>query len=155
MTVRTDQNTRPGASKPTSEVAAVLKANRGVFISACAFSCLVNLLMLTGPLFMLQVYDRVLSSGSVPTLVALAVIVVILFGYYGFLDYLRARLLVRIGRRVEERLRDRVFEAVTWHALRRTPDRSRSTISRPSASSCRGRGPSLSSTCRGCRSISW
>ena len=61
---------------------------------------------------MLQVYDRVLSSGSVPTLIALAAIVVILFSYYGFLDYLRARLMVRIGRRVEERFRDRVFEAV-------------------------------------------
>ena len=77
--------------------------------------------MLTGPLFMLQVYDRVLSSGSVPTLVALAAIVVVLFSYYGFLDYLRARLLVRVGRRVEERFRDRVFEGVAWHALRRTP----------------------------------
>jgi ATP-binding cassette subfamily C protein len=99
----------------------ILRANRGVFISACFFSCLVNLLMLTGPLFMLQVYDRVLASGSVPTLLALAAIVVVLFSYYGFLDYLRSRLLVRVGRRVEERLRARVFEAVTWHALRRTP----------------------------------
>jgi ATP-binding cassette subfamily C protein len=77
--------------------------------------------MLTGPLFMLQVYDRVLASGSVPTLVALAAIVAVLFGYYGFLDYLRSRLLVRVGRRVEESLRDWVFAAVAWHALRRTP----------------------------------
>ena len=120
MTNPAQHRTRPTAAKPESEVGAVLRANRGVFISACIFSCLVNLLMLTGPLFMLQVYDRVLSSGSVPTLVTLAATVVILFSYYGFLDYLRARLLVSVGRRLEERFRDRVFEGVAWHALRRT-----------------------------------
>src|SRR5260221_9832177 len=76
--------------------------------------------MLTGPMFMLQVYDRVLGSGSVPTLVALIAIVMVLYAYYGFLEYLRARLMVRIGRRVEETLRDRVFDMVTTHALRKT-----------------------------------
>jgi PrtD family type I secretion system ABC transporter len=69
---------------------------------------------------MLQVYDRVLTSGSVPTLVALIGIVIALYAYYGFLEYLRARILVRIGRRVEERLRDRVFDSMAEHALRRT-----------------------------------
>ena len=77
--------------------------------------------MLTGPLFMLQVYDRVLASGSISTLVALIIIVAALYAYYGFLEFLRARLMVRLGRRVEERLRGRVFDAVTAHALRRTP----------------------------------
>lgn len=82
---------------------------------------MVNILMLTGPLFMMQVYDRVLASGSVPTLIALIVIVTAAYAYYGFLEYVRARILVRIGRRVEERLRGRVFDAVAAHALRRTP----------------------------------
>jgi PrtD family type I secretion system ABC transporter len=95
-------------------------ASRGAFASTALFSCLVNILMLTGPLFMLQVYDRVLTSGSVPTLVALIGIVIALYAYYGFLEYLRARILVRIGRRVEERLRDRVFDSMAEHALRRT-----------------------------------
>ena len=45
----------------------------------------------------------------------------VLYAYYGFLEYLRARLMVRIGRRVEETLRDRVFDMVTTHALRKTP----------------------------------
>ena len=103
------------------ELKAVTRASRGAFVSTAIFSSIVNILMLTGPLFMLQVYDRVLSSGSVPTLVALIAIVMILYAYYGFLEYLRSRLLVRIGRRVEERLRSRVFDVMTAHALRRTP----------------------------------
>jgi ATP-binding cassette subfamily C protein len=108
-------------AQPKNEIAAVLKASRGVFLSTGVFSCLVNILMLTGPLFMLQIYDRVLTSGSVPTLVTLSAITLALYIYYGFLEYLRARLLVRIGRRVEEQLRDRVFDSVAEHALRRTP----------------------------------
>ena len=109
------------AQKQTrGEIATVLLASRMAFASTALFSCLVNILMLTGPLFMLQIYDRVLTSGSVPTLVALIAIVIALYAYYGFLEYLRARILVRIGRRVEERLRNRVFDSMAEHALRRT-----------------------------------
>ncbi|MGB8314746.1 MAG: type I secretion system permease/ATPase [Aestuariivirga sp.] len=111
---------QPAQKQTRSEIASVLLASRGAFASTAVFSCLVNILMLTGPLFMLQVYDRVLTSGSVPTLVALIGIVIALYAYYGFLEYLRARILVRIGRRVEERLRDRVFDSMAEHALRRS-----------------------------------
>ncbi len=111
---------QPAQKQTRSEIAAVLLASRMAFASTALFSCLVNILMLTGPLFMLQVYDRVLTSGSVPTLVTLIAIVIVLYAYYGFLEYLRARILVRIGRRVEERLRDRVFDSMAEHALRRT-----------------------------------
>jgi PrtD family type I secretion system ABC transporter len=111
---------QPAQKQTRGEIATVLMASRGAFASTALFSCLVNILMLTGPLFMLQVYDRVLTSGSVPTLVALIGIVIALYAYYGFLEYLRARILVRIGRRVEERLRDRVFDSMAEHALRRT-----------------------------------
>jgi ATP-binding cassette subfamily C protein len=103
------------------EITEVYQASRSTLIAAGVFSCLVNILMLTGPLFMLQVYDRVLSSGSVPTLIALIIIVAALYAYYGFLEFLRSRLMVRLGRKVEEKLRGRVFDAVTTHALRRTP----------------------------------
>jgi PrtD family type I secretion system ABC transporter len=111
---------QPVQKQTRSEIATVLLASRMAFASTALFSCLVNILMLTGPLFMLQVYDRVLTSGSVPTLIALIGIVIALYAYYGFLEYLRARILVRIGRRVEERLRDRVFDSMAEHALRRT-----------------------------------
>ena len=111
----------PNDNAGPDEISEVYKASRSTLIAAAVFSCMVNILMLTGPLFMLQVYDRVLASGSVPTLVALIIIVAALYAYYGFLEFLRARLMVRLGRRVEEKLRGRVFDAVTTHALRRTP----------------------------------
>ena len=111
---------QPAQKQTRGEISSTLLASRAAFASTALFSCLVNILMLTGPLFMLQVYDRVLTSGSVPTLVALIAIVIALYAYYGFLEYLRARILVRIGRRVEERLRDRVFDSMAEHALRRT-----------------------------------
>ncbi len=110
----------PNTQSPSGgEVLNVLKASRGVIISTWVFSCLVNVLMLTGSLFMLQVYDRVIPSGSIPTLVALSGIVLILYLYYGFLEYVRTRLLVRIGRRFEESLRSRVFDAVSFTALKK------------------------------------
>jgi PrtD family type I secretion system ABC transporter len=112
---------QPSQKQAKGEISSVIRASRGAFLSTLAFSCVVNILMLTGPLFMLQVYDRVLGSGSVPTLVALIGIVIALYAYYGFLEFLRARILVRIGRRVEESLRSRVFDAMAEHALRRTP----------------------------------
>jgi ATP-binding cassette subfamily C protein len=113
------------AQRPKSqnipEVSAAFRASRGAFVSTGIFSGIVNILMLTGPLFMLQIYDRVLTSNSVPTLIALITIVIALYIYYGFLEFVRSRILVRIGRRFEERLRQRVFDAVAVHALRRTP----------------------------------
>jgi PrtD family type I secretion system ABC transporter len=91
----------------------------GTFFSVFAFSCVVNILMLTGPLFMLQVYDRVLASGSVPTLLALSAIVLVLYVYYGFLEYIRSRIMVRVGRKFEEGLRHRVFDVMSQLTLRR------------------------------------
>jgi PrtD family type I secretion system ABC transporter len=89
-------------------------------MSTAAFSLVINLLMLAGPLFMLQVYDRVLTSNSVSTLVALTVLLAILYGFYGILELIRQRIIVRIGRRVDETLRGRIFDAVMAHALRRS-----------------------------------
>ena len=50
-------------------VDAVIAKSRGAILSSALFSCAINVLMLTGPLFMLQVYDRILTSKSIPTLV--------------------------------------------------------------------------------------
>ena len=75
------------------------------------FSVFANLLMLTGPLFMLQVYDRVLASGSEETLVALFFLVGALYGLMGLLDYARGRVLARFGARFQTALDGRVFAA--------------------------------------------
>lgn len=74
-----------------------LTKGRSWLIGIFALSFLVNMLMLTGPLYMLQVYDRVLSSRSLDTLVALTLIMTILFVFMGLFDYLRARALARVG----------------------------------------------------------
>jgi len=78
-------------------LAAAWQRLRGAFLAAFLFGCLVNLLMLTGPLFMLQVYDRVLASRSVPTLVVLVVITAVLYAFLGLFDLLRARVLSRLA----------------------------------------------------------
>lgn len=78
---------------------------------AFGFSVFVNMLMLTGPLFMLQVYDRVLGSRSEETLVALVILVVGLYAMMWLLDFARARLLARFGARFQSRLDERVFRA--------------------------------------------
>ncbi|MEM1384871.1 MAG: type I secretion system permease/ATPase [Pseudomonadota bacterium] len=87
------------------------------FISVGVFSIFVNLLMLTGPLFMLQVYDRVLSSRSEATLVALLILVTALFGFMGLLDFIRGRVLARAGARFQTLLDTRVFKAVLRRSL--------------------------------------
>ena len=81
-----------------------LGALRRAFLAVGAMSGVSNLLMLTGPLFMLQVYDRVLASQSIPTLIALVGLVIGLYLFLGTVDALRARMLVRVGWRVDEQI---------------------------------------------------
>ncbi len=76
-----------------------------------AFSTAVNLLQLTGPLYMMQVYDRVLGSQSEATLVALTALITGLFLVMGILEHVRARVLARVGAKVQDRLDRRVFAA--------------------------------------------
>ena len=80
-------------------------------LAALLFSVFVNLLMLTSPLYMLQVYDRVLSSRSEATLLALSVLVTFLFLTMGVLDYARGRVMARIGARLQADMEERVLSA--------------------------------------------
>ncbi|MEM6463397.1 MAG: type I secretion system permease/ATPase [Pseudomonadota bacterium] len=73
-------------------------------LSVGLFSMAINLLMLTGPLFMLQVYDRVLASRSIPTLLALFLMVAVLYLFLGLFDFIRSRILSRSGYRLEVEL---------------------------------------------------
>jgi PrtD family type I secretion system ABC transporter len=93
-------------------VRAALASCRSALIGVAIFSGVVNVLMLTGPLFMLQIYDRVLSSRSVPTLVALVLLVIFLYGAQGLVDLVRTRVLVRVGERVDEALTGSAYRAV-------------------------------------------
>jgi ATP-binding cassette, subfamily C, type I secretion system permease/ATPase len=95
-----------------SPVAAALSACRGAFMAIGLLTGVINVLMLSGSLFMLQVYDRVLPSRSIPTLVALLILVTVLYAFQGVLDMTRGRILVRIGAFLDEQLSTRVYEAV-------------------------------------------
>ena len=95
-----------------SELGNALRACRGAFFGVGVMSFMINILYLTGSFFMLEVYDRVLPSRSVPTLVALIVLAGGLYIAQGVLDLLRGRILVRVGTSIDEALSPRVFQTV-------------------------------------------
>src|SRR6202041_3947583 len=100
----------PGVRR--SELGDALRACRGAFIGVGVMSCMITLLFLTGSLFMLEVYDRVLPSRSVPTLVGLAILAGGLYMAQGALDPIRVRILGRIGTALDESLNSRVFDTI-------------------------------------------
>ncbi len=105
---------RPNKDQPP--VAAALKACRSAFWSVALFSGAVNLLMLAGPLYMLQIYDRVLTSRSVSTLVGLTVFLVGAYAFQGTLDALRNRVVIRSSRLLDHHLEEIVHKAVVLQA---------------------------------------
>ena len=86
--------------------------SRALYWLVGLFSFFVNMLMLAGPLYMLNVYDRVLGSRSIETLIALSVLVAFLYGCMGILDFVRGRVMGRIGARFQAQMDRRVFAAV-------------------------------------------
>ncbi len=104
-----------------ANLVAALSSFRTAFTGIGALSGAVNILALTGSFFMLQVYDRVVPGRSLPTLVALLLLAGLLFAFQGLLDFIRARLLVRIGLCVDARLAEPVFAALMRQPLRSGP----------------------------------
>ena len=94
-----------------AELRAARSDQRGLLWAVGLFSIFVNLLLLTGPLYMLQVYDRVLGSRSEATLVALSLLAAGMFLAMGILDHVRARVMARIGAQIQDRMDSRVFAA--------------------------------------------
>ncbi|MBX9925652.1 MAG: type I secretion system permease/ATPase [Hyphomicrobiaceae bacterium] len=94
---------------------------KNAFAFAALFSGFINVLMLTGPLFMIQVYDRVLTSKSVPTLLALSLVAAGLYVFMGLLEFVRTRIMVRVGALYDEELRMPVFDRMLWHSVAKTP----------------------------------
>lgn len=103
-----------------SELTATLWAFRKEFLVVGLFSMIANLLMLTPTLYMLQVFDRVMISRSGTTLLALSLVALFLFGVMAFAEWIRSRLLVRTGVRLDEELNSRVFNASFEAALRQS-----------------------------------
>jgi len=93
-----------------STVGKALFAARRAITGIAVFSFFINLLMLTGPIYMLQVYDRVLISGSLSTLGAITVLMALMYLFMGFLEFCRTRVLARIALRFENDMGRRSFK---------------------------------------------
>lgn len=107
-----------GCAVSNPSVIECIKKGKVALLGVGAFSGILNLLALTGSLYMLQIYDRVIPSQSVPTLVGLTVILILLYTGFGALDFARARILSRVGLGIDRQLRDRAFEAALLLPLR-------------------------------------
>ena len=99
-------------AKGSAELIEARRQSRSLYWMVGIFSFFVNMLMLTGPLYMLNVYDRVLGSRSLETLIALSVLVAFLYSMMGILDYVRGRVMGRVGARFQAAMDRRVFSAV-------------------------------------------
>lgn len=101
-----------------NEIAAALGKCKTAFVGVAVMSGLVNILYLTGSFFMLEVYDRVIPSRSVPTLIGLAALALALYAFQGVLETIRGRILARIGAALDEALSGRVFDLVVRAPLK-------------------------------------
>ncbi len=114
MTPKGTTMAQPSPNDPASglaELASARAASAHAVAMAFVFSAVVNLLMLSAPLYMLQVYDRVLTSRSTETLVALSILAALLFLLMGMLDHARSRIMARVGARLQTALEARVLNA--------------------------------------------
>ncbi|MBD9373706.1 type I secretion system permease/ATPase [Rhizobium sp. ARZ01] len=97
---------------PGDELAGALRSCRGALLAVAIFCGVSNILMLNGAIFMLQVYDRVLPSRSIPTLIGLSILAAILFLGQAIIDLIRGRIMIRIGAELDEAVSGRVFTAM-------------------------------------------
>lgn len=104
-------------SKTRQTVSSTFRSLRYAFVSVGVISMLINVLMLTGPVFMLQIYDRVLASGSVPTLVVIGALALLLYLFMGFFEAIRSRMLTRIGQSADAQLTTLAYAASTDQGL--------------------------------------
>ncbi|MDD5210826.1 MAG: type I secretion system permease/ATPase [Sulfuricurvum sp.] len=99
-------------SASKNELIALLKTLKGSFYFAAFISLFINLLMLVPTLYMLQLYDRVLASRSMETLIMLTIIVVVMFVVLGLLEFIRSRILIRVGNAIDAKMSNRLFDAM-------------------------------------------
>jgi len=105
----------------SDELRGVFHGCRRYFVTALIFSLAINLLYLAGPLYMLQVYDRVISSASHVTLVMLTIVLLFAFVALAGLDFVRARVLTRASVRLDRRMAGRVLAATVESSAKGAP----------------------------------
>jgi ATP-binding cassette subfamily C protein EexD len=106
-----------------SDLKDALRASKKGFIAAGFFSFFINILMLTAPLYMLQVYDRVVAARSFDTLVYLTIIMIGMFTIMGLLEWVRSRVLVRVGNQLDNALSPRIYTAMFEQGIRQPAKR--------------------------------
>ena len=97
---------------------AALKTYRTILVATVTLSVAINLLMFVSPLYMLQVYDRVLQSRSVTTLLMITFVALAMLAVYAILEWLRSRILVRAGMRFDEMIAQALFNRVIAATIR-------------------------------------
>ncbi len=100
-----------------SDLQEALNVCRGAFFSAAFFSMFINFLMLVPVIYMLQLYDRVVPTGSESTLYTLTLLMLVLFLTLGLLEWVRTQILVRVSTRLETMLHHRLFEVAFRQSL--------------------------------------
>lgn len=118
MSTSTPRRPTRGESPGASLLRDTFRRCRPALLFAILFSSVINLLMLVPPLYMMQVYDRVLSSRSEATLVALTVLTLGAFVAVGLLEVTRSRILVRVSARLDTLLSPLIFDAVFRNHVR-------------------------------------
>ena len=108
----------PGSSQPTQLTEALSRCRKG-FVGVTLFSAAANILMLVAPVYMLQMYDRVLTSASYETLIVLTLVAVFLLSCFGLLDWVRQRLMARIALFLNHEVQDDVLAGTFRGSLQR------------------------------------
>src|SRR4051794_15813461 len=90
----------------------ILRGCRSALMAGALFSAVINLLYLTGSFYMMQVYDRVIPSRSIPTLIGLSILAALLYFGQGLLDFFRGRLFANVAERLDDELSPRTFDVV-------------------------------------------
>lgn len=116
-------------SDTRNDLEKALKASKRGFYAAGFFSLFINLLMLTAPLYMLQVYDRVVTSRSLETLLFLTLIMLFMFGVMGTLEVVRSRILVRVSNQMDRYLSQRIYSAMFKLGIKAPDQRSPQALS--------------------------
>ncbi|EPE93588.1 putative protease secretion (ATP-binding protein), partial [Rhizobium grahamii CCGE 502] len=91
-------------TKKKSEPQYRIPGLRGILAYLFGLSGIINILALTGAFYMLQIYDRALTSGSISTLVALSILAISLYLFQGMFDIIRSQILIRLGARLDAEL---------------------------------------------------
>ena len=108
----------PAAGRGSNELSAVLLSFKNTFVTVGLFSFLINMLMLVPAIYMLQIYDRVLTSRNQDTLLMLTIIMIMMYMVIGFLEWIRSQVLIRLSNGMDQQLSGKVFQATFERSLR-------------------------------------